>query len=171
MKSAVSVLNPHAEAYIPLSLRDTSNKSLDSSATAALNFHGTEKSPPIEDLKQKGQQIDAQKLNETMNKDLMVEDFEMDLAYLQMTFPDVSEQSLVDVYQANECDLDAAIDMLAHLEPSIEIDRLPEALDIGDIPAGAATSTTAGECSSSEVKHAVGEPSSSSGSSKLAVAS
>lgn len=44
------------------------------------------------------------------------EDSDMDLAYLQMIFPGISEQSLSDVYQANRCDLDSAVDMLNQLE-------------------------------------------------------
>lgn len=44
------------------------------------------------------------------------EDSDMDLAYLQMSFPGISYQSLSDVYLANSCDLDSAMEMLDHLE-------------------------------------------------------
>lgn len=54
--------------------------------------------------------------NEIQEKSNFDEDFDMDLAYLQMIFPGISEQSLSDVYLANRCDLDAAVDMLNQLE-------------------------------------------------------
>lgn len=44
------------------------------------------------------------------------DDMDMDIAYLQMTFPGISEESLSDVYTANNYDLDAAVDMLNQLE-------------------------------------------------------
>ncbi|KAL1562210.1 polyadenylate-binding protein-interacting protein 6-like [Salvia divinorum] len=64
------------------------------------------------------------------------DDFDMDLAYLQMTFPGVSDESLSDVYQANRCDLDSALDMLNQLEVQHDdsSDKLPDTLDIGDVP-------------------------------------
>ncbi|XP_057810546.1 polyadenylate-binding protein-interacting protein 6-like [Salvia miltiorrhiza] len=64
------------------------------------------------------------------------EDSDMDLAYLQMIFPGISEESLSDVYQANRCDLDSAVDMLNQLEiqPDDSSDKLPDTLDIGDVP-------------------------------------
>lgn len=54
--------------------------------------------------------------NESPEKSNLDEYFDMDLAYLQMTFPGISEESLSDVYLANRCDLDSAIDMLHQLE-------------------------------------------------------
>ncbi|KAL3819050.1 hypothetical protein ACJIZ3_004955 [Penstemon smallii] len=64
------------------------------------------------------------------------EEFDMDLAYLQMSFPGISEESLSDVYLANSCDLDSAIDMVNQLElyPDDLSDKLPDTLDIGDVP-------------------------------------
>ncbi|PIM98092.1 hypothetical protein CDL12_29432 [Handroanthus impetiginosus] len=60
----------------------------------------------------------------------------MDLAYLQINFPGISEDSLSDVYLASRCDLDAAVDMLNQLElyPDDLSDKLPDTLDIGDVP-------------------------------------
>ncbi|CAM8879079.1 unnamed protein product [Rhodiola kirilowii] len=60
---------------------------------------------------------------------------EMDLAYLQTLFPSVSEQSLIDVYFVNECDLDAAYDMMSQLEhsDSVSLLGLPDSLEIGDV--------------------------------------
>ncbi|KAG5121705.1 hypothetical protein JHK84_040045 [Glycine max] len=66
---------------------------------------------------------------------LLDEEVDMDLEYLRMNFPGISYQSLVDVYNVNSGDLDAAIDMLSQLE--LEGDEtsgiLPETLDIGDV--------------------------------------
>lgn len=53
---------------------------------------------------------------EATEKPKMVEEFDMDLAYLQMIFPEISEESLSDVYLANRCDLDCAVEMLNQLE-------------------------------------------------------
>lgn len=44
------------------------------------------------------------------------EESDMDLAYLQMTFPGISEESISEAYMANRGDLDATVDMLNHLE-------------------------------------------------------
>ncbi|KAL3844127.1 hypothetical protein ACJIZ3_001530 [Penstemon smallii] len=54
--------------------------------------------------------------NEMPEKSNFDEDSDMDLAYLLMTYPGISEESLSDVYLANRCDLDAAVDMLNQLE-------------------------------------------------------
>ncbi|KAG6417125.1 hypothetical protein SASPL_119276 [Salvia splendens] len=64
------------------------------------------------------------------------EDSDIDLTYMQMNFPEISLESLSDVYQASGCDLYSAIDMLHHLEmfPDDSSDKLPDTLDIGDIP-------------------------------------
>ena len=50
------------------------------------------------------------------NKQIMDEEFNMDLEYLRMTFPGLSIESLLDVYMANNRDLEAAVDMLDQLE-------------------------------------------------------
>ncbi|KAL1557365.1 polyadenylate-binding protein-interacting protein 6-like [Salvia divinorum] len=70
------------------------------------------------------------------------EDSDIDLAYMQMNFPGISVESLSDVYQASGCDLDSAIDMLHQLEilPDDSSDKLPETLDIGDVPGSAPVS-------------------------------
>ncbi|KAI3454053.1 hypothetical protein Pfo_010716 [Paulownia fortunei] len=94
------------------------------------------------------------------------EEFDMDLAYLQMTFPGISEESLSDVYLANRCDLDAAVDMLNQLEiyPDDSSDKLPDTLDIGDVP----ESGSVGELASQKVKNATAEAgASTSGSSNM----
>nr|XP_027081676.1 polyadenylate-binding protein-interacting protein 6-like [Coffea arabica] len=71
---------------------------------------------------------------ETAEKATFEEESDIDLAYLQMTFPSVSEESLADAYKANNYDLDATIDMLTHLEAYPVDSKLPDTLDIGDVP-------------------------------------
>lgn len=54
--------------------------------------------------------------NEAAEKQTLDDENDMDLAYLQMTFPGVSDESLSDVYLANKGDLEATVDMLNQLE-------------------------------------------------------
>uniref|UniRef100_A0A7N0TAM9 CUE domain-containing protein n=1 Tax=Kalanchoe fedtschenkoi TaxID=63787 RepID=A0A7N0TAM9_KALFE len=101
MSPGPSKLNPYAAAYVPIAKRrdDASNLAhVDSDSSKAFA----------------GGHADGGQL-------------EMDLAYLQTLFPSISEQSLSDVYFVNDCDLDAAYDMLSQLE------TLPDSLDIGDV--------------------------------------
>ncbi|KAL5713551.1 hypothetical protein ACHQM5_015615 [Ranunculus cassubicifolius] len=106
-----SSLNPYASAYIPLSQRGKPNEIRSEMS-------------PREDKFAKNKWT-------TKNLD---EETEMDLAYLAMTFPGVSEQSLADVYYANGCDMETSIDMLKHLELPAEVSQhLPDTLDIGDV--------------------------------------
>ncbi|KAG4144048.1 hypothetical protein ERO13_D05G011350v2 [Gossypium hirsutum] len=132
MKPEVSSLNPYATSYIPLAKREgsiakdikagnesawfdpssRSNASLES-ATPGIGNHPGEMS---------GEQI-------------MDEEFDMDLQYLRMMFPGLSNDSVLDVYMANNGDLEASIDMLNQLEMyTVESsDTLPDTLDISDI--------------------------------------
>lgn len=141
MKSGSSSLNPYAEAYIPLSRRVVPDKNKGYEATAKDFKNGNpafwmgshpgdtlqyqyQKSPHqiYEDPKLKGQNIavsygsSSQNSYEITGKQNVDEDYDMDLAYLQMTFPGVSEQSLFEVYIANKGDLESAVDMLNQLE-------------------------------------------------------
>ncbi|XP_020549982.1 polyadenylate-binding protein-interacting protein 6 isoform X1 [Sesamum indicum] len=93
--------------------------------------------------------------NEIREKSNFDQEF-MDLAYLQINFPGISEESLSDVYLANKCDLDSAVDMLNQLEmidsrmlhflshvkiyPDDSSDKLPDTLDIGDVPESVSSS-------------------------------
>ncbi|KAK4420029.1 Polyadenylate-binding protein-interacting protein 6 [Sesamum alatum] len=79
--------------------------------------------------------------NEIPEKSNFDQEF-MDLAYLQINFPGISEESLSDVYLANRCDLDSAVDMLNQLEiyPDDSSDKLPDSLDIGDVPESVSSS-------------------------------
>lgn len=57
----------------------------------------------------------SQHVNEVAER-MMDEEFDMDLEFLQMNFPGISEQSLTDVYLVNKGDLGATVDMLSQLE-------------------------------------------------------
>ncbi|RWR77488.1 polyadenylate-binding protein-interacting protein 6 [Cinnamomum micranthum f. kanehirae] len=57
-----------------------------------------------------------QKADVMADRQSLIEDYELDLAYLAAAFPSISEQSLVDVYCANFGDLEASVDMLIQLE-------------------------------------------------------
>ncbi|CAI0416896.1 unnamed protein product [Linum tenue] len=90
------------------------------------------------------------------NKQIMDEESDFELEFLQMTFPGVSSESLMDVYAANNGDLENTVDMLNQLEVDIP---LPDSLDIWDVSEPA---------SPVKQKNAVGETSaSSSGSSSV----
>ncbi|KAL2897695.1 Polyadenylate-binding protein-interacting protein 6 [Bienertia sinuspersici] len=123
MSSGTSTLNPYADSYVPISKREVNNEDKDSKtvpreAPAVSDFHPT----TVDDYKLKGQQVDASDVvvssehsHETESK-FVDEESEMDLAYLQMVFPGVSDQSLADVYNFNRGDLESAMDMLTDLE-------------------------------------------------------
>jgi len=95
----------------------------------------------FEDPKLKGRNISvscgssSQSPFDGTGKQTLDEDYDMDLAYLQMTFPGLSEESLFDVYVANKGDLESAVDMLNQLEhySGDSLENLPDTLDIGDV--------------------------------------
>ncbi|CAL9231565.1 unnamed protein product [Arabidopsis halleri] len=96
------------------------------------------------------------------NHQMKDEDLEMDMdiEFLLVTFSDLSHESINDVYLANNCDLDATIEMLNQLEIySTEAQEyLSDTLDIGDVP------ETITEPSTSTVSKQKNEASSSSSS-------
>ncbi|XP_044472572.1 polyadenylate-binding protein-interacting protein 6-like [Mangifera indica] len=185
MKPGVSSLNPYAEAYVPLCKREaydrtecTINDSKTGNETAwytnpiheTQNQHqskvslasvapGDEKGPIPEQSSVKYHPI-HDSYGSSSSKQMMDEENDMEMAYLQMTFPGLSDQSLADVYMANKCDLEATIDMLNQLEfDAVESsENLPDSLDIGDVPEYRASS----ESASLKLKNVVGEASSSS---------
>ncbi|KAJ8423620.1 hypothetical protein Cgig2_033907 [Carnegiea gigantea] len=164
MKSSTSTLNPFAQSYVPLAQRELLNKEEDYQTPPTEASYGH---PVLDDQKVKGQQFDGlhgvpSENPHEIDAKLMDEDSEMDLVYLQMTFPDVSDQSLLDVYNVNRGDLEAAVDMLNHLESA---DDGSDALDV-KIPQEPVPS---GECSSMKAVNVTGESSSASGSPGLAV--
>lgn len=141
MKPQLSSLNPYAASYIPLSKRVadggnsvTENDSMkydgtvwfqtpqhitkdhqfvDSSTYAAKSLS----TPATFPLKNQSVSSSYGSLSQNVvDKQLTDEELDMDMEYLRMTFPGISDQSLVDVYTLNRGDLDAAIDMLNQLE-------------------------------------------------------
>lgn len=106
-------------------------------ASQSYNVHGT----VSEDSKLKGHTVygsygsSSLYPNEMTEKQTLDDENDMDLAYLQMTFPGVSDESLSDVYLANKGDLEATVDMLNQLELYTvdSTENLPDTLDIGDV--------------------------------------
>ncbi|KAL8171657.1 hypothetical protein V2J09_023461 [Rumex salicifolius] len=167
MKSSLSTLNPFAKSYVPIALREASSEIPDASFCAEL---GIEKLTITDNSKLKGQKsgyplATASHSNQVASLKFTDEEFEMDLAFLQMSFPGMSDQSIIDVYTVNDGDLEASIEMLSQLESVCTSDGLPDALDIGDVPETAPS----GECSATKNKNMVGESQSSYGSSDLSV--
>lgn len=107
--------------------------------------------------------------NMMAEKFTLEEEFDMDLTYLQMTFPGISKDSLSEVYLISNCDVESAVDMLNQLELSpVDLsEKLPESLDIGDVP----ESVSHCELPSQKLKNMTGEAGpSTSGSSNLDIA-
>ncbi|KAJ6330080.1 hypothetical protein OIU76_008836 [Salix suchowensis] len=104
----------------------------------------------------------SQNSYEVTGKQTIDEEFEMDLEYLRINFPGISDESLTGVYMANNGDTDAAMDMLNQLELDTldSSGNLPDTLDIGD----AYEPRPSAEVSSVKPKTVVGEASTSSGS-------
>ncbi|KAG4954032.1 hypothetical protein AAZX31_14G117400 [Glycine max] len=162
MKPQSSSLNPYATSYVPLSKRGVDGRT-PSTEKDSKTYNGTvwfqthqgatndpqlintslERLSKSESFLAKGQPASSsytgytssQNVAELSDNQLLDEEVDMDLEYLRMNFPGISYQSLVDVYNVNSGDLDAAIDMLSQLE--LEGDEtsgiLPETLDIGDV--------------------------------------
>ena len=137
MKQAMSSLNPNAALYVPLRKQETAEDSLKNvGKTTGSNFLpngpiGVDRSylqadadydiPDLNgllignDFTKKG----VQNLSELIKKHSIDEDSEMDLAYLAIMFPNMSEQSLADVYSVNGGDVEASVDMLNELEVQV----------------------------------------------------
>ncbi|CAJ1972139.1 unnamed protein product [Sphenostylis stenocarpa] len=160
MRPLSSSLNPYAASYVPLSKRgadgrttltEKDSKNYDGNVwfqtrQDATNDHqlinsSSERLFKPESFPTKSQPASSsytsssQSVAEVTESQLLAEELDMDLEYLRITYPGISYQSLVDVYNVNNGDLDAAIDMLSQLE--LEGDEssgtLPETLDIGDV--------------------------------------
>lgn len=180
----VSTLNPYATAYIPLSKRDSADRienpgwtvqggnpnvwygSAEHSAQIRQNDTGLISVPEMSVLKSQSGYgsygSSSQNLYEVTGKQTIDEEFEMDLEYLRINFPGISDESLTGVYMANNGDADAAMDMLNQLELDTldSSGNLPDTLDIGD----AYEPRPSAEVSSVKPKTVVGEASTSSGS-------
>ncbi|KAB2023949.1 hypothetical protein ERO13_D06G047900v2 [Gossypium hirsutum] len=197
MKPGVSSLNPYAASYIPLAKREASdnvtakdikhgneNAWFKPSSHFAYNPHssnaflgssayGTEKHQVAEGSAVKSHPAHGslmQNPGEMTDKQIVDEEFDMDLEYLRMTFPGLSNESLLDVYLANDGDFEATVDMLNQLEMhTVESsETLPDTLDIGDVSESGSSAT----CVGLKLKNMAGETSaSSSGGAESAVAS
>ncbi|KAL5576402.1 hypothetical protein UlMin_018101 [Ulmus minor] len=171
MKAGFSSLNPYAAAYIPLSKREaapTQRTSIpgnvwpgNSGETAQNQYQRNASFGSGAHITGERYGSSSQSVNELLQKQLLDEQFDMELEYLKMTFPGLSDQSLADVYVANRGDLDATIDMLNQLEfHTVESsESLPDSLDIGDVSEPVASTT---HCASSTLKYVAGEGSSGS---------
>lgn len=163
MKPGVSSLNPYAAAYIPLSKRqadggtcvaDNDYMSYDGAVGFQTPQHTTQDQHHVHHNTRAPQKLStsqafhvksqpessscssaAQGAVQVADKQMLDEESDMDLEYLRITFPGISDQSLADVYMVNGGDLEAAIDMLSQLEfDGVQSsETLPETLDIGDI--------------------------------------
>ncbi|XP_043700520.1 polyadenylate-binding protein-interacting protein 6-like [Telopea speciosissima] len=159
MKPGISSLNPYAASYIPLSKREeagdgtgrsvapsenqqvTKQNQVQGEASLDFSIHGIEKLLDSENGTQKGHSVYgshdscSQNPNGKIEKQGTRDASEMDLAYLGIMFPGISDQSLADVYSVNEGDLDASVEMLHQLEvyPADVSQHLPDSLDVGDV--------------------------------------
>ncbi|KAB2076623.1 hypothetical protein ERO13_A06G047900v2 [Gossypium hirsutum] len=144
MKPGVSSLNPYAASYIPLAKREASDNVTakdikhsnenawfkpsshfaynphSSNASLGSSAYGTEKHQVAEGSAVKSHPAHGSLMHnpgEMTDKQIVDEEFDMDLEYLRMSFPGLSNESLLDVYLANDGDFEATVDMLNQLEP------------------------------------------------------
>ncbi|KAL0856260.1 hypothetical protein Bca101_061413 [Brassica carinata] len=127
MKPGGSGLNPNAAAYVPLYKREG-----DSAKPAAAATHHVQHQPY-------GYGVQGGKGSSPgshVNDDDPEMDMEMEMEFLLTSFSGLSDESIRDVYLANNGDLDETIEMLTQLEIySNEAEEyLPDTLDIGDVP-------------------------------------
>jgi len=130
MKQIVSSLNPYAASYVPLSKRESHDATADPFQSppyhAAQNqhhqFHSSAlASKPVVETFQGNINNPASSSYGSVPAGFVDNQFadydpDMDVEYLRMQFPGISEESLRDVYMVNECDIDAAVEMLNQLE-------------------------------------------------------
>ncbi|GJV96114.1 polyadenylate-binding protein-interacting protein 6 [Tanacetum coccineum] len=151
MKTGTS-LNPYATAYIPLSRRGAGDESKGFESTVVgttAAWVGQNQYPEYSQnddglaLPQNRDNVQHKNKSESVfgsssqsaeiaGKDA---DYDMNLAYLQMSFPGISDESLSGVYAANGGDMEATLDMLDQLElySGDSLENLPDSLDIGDV--------------------------------------
>ncbi|CAA0838354.1 Polyadenylate-binding protein-interacting protein 6 [Striga hermonthica] len=168
-----SSLNPYAASYVPLFKRGVANANNGLSPTQELNsgnefvWSGHQPSTLFASAIQTGEGSRRKSQHGGGGEFLAStsqypnpiqpsfdEEFDMDLAYLQMNFPGISDESLSDVYLANRCDLEAAVDMLHQLEvyPDDSLDKLPESLDIGDVSEPVTVSMTSSSSQKAKIQ-------------------
>uniref|UniRef100_A0A7N0VNH3 CUE domain-containing protein n=1 Tax=Kalanchoe fedtschenkoi TaxID=63787 RepID=A0A7N0VNH3_KALFE len=110
MSLGSSKLNPYAAAYVPIAKR------MNDASQVAPAHSDSGKELPSEERAHMLSGFSSQEYSQVAGSRGDDGQLEMDLAYLQTSFPSVSEESLIDVYSVNGCDLDAAYDMLSQLE-------------------------------------------------------
>ncbi|TYH80888.1 hypothetical protein ES332_D03G163200v1 [Gossypium tomentosum] len=152
MKPEVSSLNPCAASYIPLAKREGSIAKDIKAGNESAWFDPSSRSNASLESAIPGI---GNHLGEMSGEQIMDEEFDMDLEYLRMMFPGLSNDSVLDVYMANNGDLEATIDMLNQLEMyTVESsDTLPDTLDIGDI----SESIYSANCGTLKLKNVAGE--------------
>lgn len=128
MKGRTSFLNPYAATYVSLCRKGVVDESTKKGYTNGYQastqsqyriYNGSDKPQIAEDSKLKCETFYgslSQNPNEVTEKKALDEEYDMDLAYLLMMFPGISDESLSDVYKANNGDLEATVDMLSELE-------------------------------------------------------
>ena len=136
MKPHGSSLNPYATSYIPISKREANKAFIAESSSreniganlpgnseqkmCGLNLRNGKKAPDdavASAVKNHPFHGSLSKDNsELAEMETFHTEVNMELELLQICFPGLSEQSLTDVYFANNADLDAAMDMLNQLE-------------------------------------------------------
>ncbi|XP_057727814.1 polyadenylate-binding protein-interacting protein 6 [Arachis stenosperma] len=181
MKQIVSSLNPYAASYVPLSKRESHGATADPFQSppyhAAQNQHhqfhsSASASKPVAETFQGNINNPASSSYGSVPTGFVDNQFadydpDMDVEYLRMQFPGISEESLRDVYMVNECDIDAAVEMLNQLELKFDgvesSGNLPETLDIGDV----SESGSASDSASLKLKNVAAEASTSTSSSHL----
>ena len=155
MKPQKSSLNPYAAAYVPISKRVTSARN--HVTEGSQDYNGTVWFQTPQNIPNDLQYIDTSTKRLSLGKgqpasssyfsstesvaqmtdnQFMDEELDIDLDYLRMTFPGISDESLIDVYNVSSGDIDAAIDMLSQLEfddADASPGNLPDTLDIGDV--------------------------------------
>lgn len=161
-------LNPFATSYIPLSRRETNRTFIaenSSNESIRANFPGYSEhnmhNPPYDNISPRlnmrhGEMAPVaiaspvqnhpfqgslpHHISEFTEMEIVDREFNKDVEFLRTIFPGLSEQSIADVFLANEGDMDATIEMLCQLENNDPLDFecapecLPDTLDIGDSP-------------------------------------
>ncbi|CAI0414808.1 unnamed protein product [Linum tenue] len=128
MKPGNSSLNPYAASYIPVSRREVVEHTQSPGVVAKASQSGNQNvwygpGYAIENRHHYGNGVYgslSQQQDGRTEKQIMDEVSDFELEFLQMTFPGVSFESLMDVYAANNGDLENTIDMLNQLEVSEE---------------------------------------------------
>ncbi|XP_021893545.1 polyadenylate-binding protein-interacting protein 5 isoform X2 [Carica papaya] len=162
---------------IPWCMPCTNHTESQSDSRVSLDFDslGNEKHISPEDFTKKKLSVPGscdsllQSPDQMADKQIIDDEWDVHMEFLKMHFPGLSDQSIADVYIANNGDLEATVDMLNQLEvyATESPEALPDTLDIGDVPeSGTSTASTL------KLKNVAGETgASASGSSDSAVAS